>query len=249
MSRQMPWDSIPDSNIFATGDYLVQGIKLEEVFSKTGKLMYAMDVQVMDHPNTTMYSNMHFFENFVIGSNDDPEANVAGTWSQSVGAKRMKQMLTAAQVAEKSDMDKICAGFTGTQFIISISQYKEPETNRDGSPNLYAGQDRNNSTGFAKAGVKEPSIAGGQKTAVVQKPAPAPVAPPASPAMAAPAAPPAPAPAAPAPAAPAAPAAAPVTTSPVDANVQMLPCNVCGQQIPAAEFANHINTCLANQNG
>ena len=170
MPRMMPWDEIPDSNVFPTGNYHVQGVKLEEVLSVGGKLMYNCDVQIMDHPATKPFTNMHFFENFVIGNDDDLEATVAGTWVQSVGARRMKQMLVKAQVAEKADMDKICAGFAGCQFVISIQEYKEPAKTRDGQDNAYAGQLRNKSTAFFKIGEKEPSIDVKPGTA---KPAPA----------------------------------------------------------------------------
>jgi hypothetical protein len=242
MGRQMPWDEIPDSNVFPTGSYQVIGVKLEEVFSNNGKLMYAMDVAVVEHPRTTPYTNMHYFENFVIGSDDDPEANVSGTWVQSVGAKRMKQMLNAAQIAEKADMDKICAGFTGTQFVLGLLAYKEKEKNRDGSPNEYAGIERNRSTGFYKIGAKGPGIDETKPTggvaAVAQQPPPAP----AAVAAAAPAqAPPTPGPA------PATAAAAPNPAPQPAQGGQMFQCNQCGQQVPAAEFAGHLQACLAAQ--
>lgn len=270
MGRQMPWDDIPDSNVFPTGTYHVQGVKLEETTTKTGKLMYSMEAVIVDHPATKAYTNMHVFENFVIGSDDDPEATVGGTWAQSFGARNMKKMLASAQIAEKADMDKICAGFAGTQFLVGLMDYKEPATDRDGSANPYAGQERNKTTGYFKIGQKEPEIepkkpqAGKGAVAAPQAPvapqaAPQPVqqaAPaqqfqqPAAPAPQAPAAP-APAPqAAPAPAAPAPGAPAPPANpapQPAAAGGQTLPCNICGAQVPAAEFATHINACLANQ--
>jgi len=269
MGRQMPWDAIPDSNVFPTGNFHVTGVKLEERFSNNGKLMYSADMQILEHPNTGMYTNMHHFENFVIGSDEDLTADVPGTWQQSFGAKRLKQMLKAAQVSEHADMDKICAGFNGVQFILSLRWFREPELNKDGTPNQYAGQERNDVTGFAKIGAKEPMIEP-QKGAVGPgaKPAPvAPVAPPVSglpvgpPAVAPPIAPPpvgvpvaGPPPTAPPTAVP--PVGPPVVNvpqtptpavTPVAGGGQMLPCNVCGQQVPAEQFAQHIGQCMANQ--
>jgi hypothetical protein len=263
MGRQMPYDEIPDSNVFPTGDYHVQGIKLEELFSANGKLMYSMDVQVMDNPATAAYANMHYFENFVIGSDDDLEANIPGTWVQSVGARFMKNVLKAAQIAEKADMDKICASFAGTQFIVGLKEYKEPDKARDGKDNPYAGQPRNKSTGFYKIGAREPKLELKKATpgVVPMQPVGAqPMTPavavqpvPAAPAPAVPAVPVVPAPAAPATAtvAPAAPAVAtppapPATVTPAPAgNVAMSLCTVCNQQVPSLEFATHINACMA----
>jgi hypothetical protein len=263
----MPWDDIPDSNVFPSGTYHVVGVELKEVISKNGKLMYSFDVQIVEHPATAMYKNMHFFENFVIGSDDDLEATVPGTWQTSFGASRMKQMITKAQIAEHADMDKICASFPGAQFVMGIIEYKEPEKDRDGQPNAYAGQARNKSGQFYKIGEKEPKL-DPVKPAVGQPPVQAPVvpvAPTAPPAVTpgppvqpvAPVAPTAP-PAAPPPVQPAAPAApvqpappaapvAPTTPQPAQAAGQMLLCNVCGTQVPAVEFTAHLNDCLAKQ--
>ncbi len=245
MGRQMPWDDIPDSNVFATGDYHMQGVKMEETHSQsTGKLMYAIDVQVMEHPNTAAYTNMHFFENFVIGTDDDPDAQVSGTWVQSVGAKRLKQLINAANIQERADMDKICAAFAGCQLVIGLQAYKEPETNRDGSPNAYAGQERNKSVGFYKLGSREPKV----ELKLVKGPAGQVAAPPATPAPPAQAPPVAAAPPAPPQAAapPAPPAQAPPTAAPA-AGGQVLTCQLCQAQVPAMEYAAHFSQCVASQ--
>ncbi len=268
MPRMMPYDKIPDSNTFPTGTYHVEGVKMEERQSSTGKLMYAIDVKVLDHPATAPFTNMHFFNNFVIGSDEDPEAANDGTWIQSFGAKRVKQMVAAAQIPEKNDMDKICDGFAGCQFMLSLRAYKEPELDRQGMANQYAGQERNDISSFAKVGSKEPSI----DQAAAAASAAAPTAPPPPPGQG---------PAAGAPPVgavapvqttvasdgpPAAPAAAPQTTAgpavetevtqppvqPVpqpannDGQVATLPCTVCHQQIPNTEFAAHFQQCMLN---
>ena len=253
MGRQMPWDDIPDSNVFPTGNYHVTGVKLEEVLSSGGKLMYNCDVQIMEHPATAPFTNMHFFENFVIGSDEDLLAEVAGTWVQSVGARRMKQMLGKAQIAEKADMDKITAGFTGCQFVIGLQEYKEPAKTRDGQDNPYAGQPRNKSTGFYKIGEKEPKLDTKPAAGPAAVPVAAPMAPPtlAQAAAVSPIAAVAPVTGAPvstvtAPPAPAAPIvetipAPPVTGAPAG---QMLLCNRCNTNVPAEQFAAHMQDCL-----
>lgn len=276
MSRQMPWDQIPESNVFPTGAYHVTGVKLEERFSANGKLMYAADIAIVEHAATAMFTNMHHFENFVIGSDDDLEAQVPGTWVQSFGAKRLKQMLKAAQITEKADMEKICAGFAGVQFVLGLRWYREPELDKQGLPNQYAGQERNDVTGFYKIGVKEPGIeqkagaavAGGVKVPIVAPAAPPVSAPVTAPVVAAPSAPkPQAAPVAGV-AASSPPVSAPPTPQttaggapPVGATIPADPapvaaggateatllCQVCNTQVPAIQFAEHINKCLAAQ--
>jgi len=262
MGRQMPYDDIPESNVFPSGDYHVQGIKLEEMLSNNGKLMYNMDIQIMEHPNTAPFTNMHYFENFVIGSDEDLEATVAGTWVQSVGARRLKQVLKAAQVAEKNDMDKICAGFAGVQFMTGLQEYKEPAKQRDGQENPYAGQPRNKSVGFYKIGEREPKLEvkkGVPGQPVVTTPVqPTPPVTPQPAAMGQPVAQPAPAvaqPAVPATPTPATPPVqqpnVPVTPAPqpvaVEGGPATLPCGACGGQVPTKEYAEHIKACMAKQ--
>jgi len=268
----MPWDDIPDSNVFQTGSYQVIGVELKEIFAANGKLMYSMDVAIADHPKTAMYTNMHYFENFVVGSDDDPEATVQGTWAQSFGAKRLKQLIAAAQIAEKADMDKIMASFPQTQFGINLLHFNEPEKDRDGNPNQYAGQERNKLNSFWKIGEREPEIEPKKAVPGAVKPAVAPTAPPLAPVVGvapaipvaasplaiptpaamqptpvappvAPAAPAAPAP----PVVPVPPAVAPAVAPAAPGAVQMLPCNLCGQQIEATQFATHINACMEAQ--
>jgi len=260
MGRQMPWDDIPDSNVFPTGFYHVQGVKLEETMSSGGKLMFSAEAVIVEHHATSAYTGMHIFNNFVIGSDDDPEAQVPGTWAKGFG-RSYKQMIAAAQITEKHDTDKQCAAFAGTQFIWGLRAQKQPDTNRDGTPNPFAGNEQNNVTRFYKVGAKDPEIepkkvvpGAGVKAAVAPTAPPlAPAAPtPIAPAMpGSPVPPPAPVvPMAPAPVTPVAPAAPPPPVNPAPApagTTQMLPCNICGQQVEAAQFAAHINACLAAQ--
>jgi len=250
MGRQMPWDDIPDSNVFPTGVYHVQGVKMEEKISGNGKLMYAVDVSIMEHPATALYTNMHFFENIVIGTEDDPLAEVPGTWTKGFGIK-YKQLITKSQIAEKHDLDKQCASFPGVQFLVAIQEFKEPAKTRDGQENPYAGQPRNKSNRYYKISEKEPSIDKKPGVGPGAAPAVAPQAPPTL-AQAAPVTPPAPAQVNPALVAAAAAPAPPVVATPVApvapaAPGQMLACTVCGTQVPAAEFAGHIQACLAKQ--
>jgi hypothetical protein len=230
----MPWDDIPDSNVFPTGNYHVEGVSMEERESSTGKVMFAYEVVVKEHPATAPFTNMHFFENLVIGTEDDPQAEVPGTWMKGFGIK-MKQLIGAAQITEHRDVDKQCAMFPGTQFVIAIQEYKEPDKTRDGQDNPYAGQARNKATKFFKVGQKEPSL---EKTIAAPVAAPAAVAPQAPPVQPAPVA----------PAAPQVPVPPPVTPAPA-ATGQMLQCNVCGVTVPAPEYAAHISACMAKQGG
>ena len=246
MGRQMPWDDIPDTNLVPGGIYHCVGKMLEEVASSTGKLMYKAQIEIAEPQE---HAGHLFFENFCIGSDEDPNADSVDTWKGSFAAKRYKKLLNAAQVPQQADMEQILFAFQSTQFLISVVLTKE----KDGE---YKGQDTNKLANFYKIGERPIGIdpksamtmkAGANRAApaAVAPPVAAPVATapnvpvvPAAPIVVPPAAPVAPVVAAPPAAAivpppPAAPAA-PLAAGPA------MPCNVCGQQIPMADYAAHV---------
>jgi len=208
-----PFGEIPDSGVLPDCTVLTEGQELRVEVTSTGKKMYVMQASVAEGD----YSGQYIFENFVIGTDDDPGAMQLETWKKSVGARRLKGLLKAASIPESTSEQQLCIGFGGCKFITQVSQYTEKAGD-------YAGTVRNRFN-FYKVGTR--ATGGG-----VSKPKPvvAPAAP--APPTGAPSAPPPPK-APPAPAAPSAPAAG------------MLPCGNCKQEFPIAEFAAHVQACLA----
>lgn len=137
-----PWDEIPDSNVFPTGMYQVSGESLTIVESSTGKKMYKAQLRI-EKPET--FAGGMFFENFVIGSDMDPQAENTDTWKISFGARRLKSMLKAAQMPQAGSEEEICVNFTGTMFLLAATQYTEQEGD-------YAGSMRNKINDFYKIG-------------------------------------------------------------------------------------------------
>lgn len=257
--RAFPWDEIPDSNIVPVGTYLLRGVELtEETSREAGKLMYKAQVSTIEPAE---HANEALFERFVIGSDEDPLAKQPATWKASVGARRMKAMLNAAQIPSGLSTAQIAQTFPGAQFLCKVSQEEQKEGD-------YKGTISNRLSNFFKVGERAtgldataPTIPGTAPVAAAPAPAPAPVAqpqapqpvatpPPAAPAAApAPGGPPpaaAPVPAAPAPApppapAPATPAAAQGASPPAPAAPEReLQCPICSQMIPTSQFGAHM---------
>lgn len=242
MGRSVNFDAVPDTNVVPDGVYRVSIAEFEEKTSKNGKLMYNARLEIIEPQE---FEGMGIFEMFVIGSDDDLDAQDDTTWVKSFGARRMKNMLKAAGVPLDNDMDTVSAAAIQQELVVAVSQKVETEGD-------YAGRVRNNIGGFFPLGQKEVGL-NGQGVAspapkAMPKAAPAPAARtapapaiagrPIGTAHAAPTAQPTPARAvqpAPTPAPrPAAPRAAVPKASP------QVKCTICDTLVDRATFADHV---------
>jgi hypothetical protein len=192
-ARSINWDEIPDSTLLPQDLYTFEVDDLTEETSKKGKLMYRAVFRVTDGN----YTGTPLYDYFSIGSDEDPTASEPSTWTNSIGARRMKRLFKATQIPMTSDIDEMVENVKQQRFVASVAQEMDDGL-RDPK---YKGVKRNRIDGMFPLGTR---IAGGNGPAVAP-PAPAP-----APARAA--APPKPAPAAGARAAK--PAAIPTVTCP-----------------------------------
>jgi len=153
-----PFDEIPDSGVLPDCTVLTEGQEIRNEVTSTGKKMYVMQASVAEGDHTGQF----IFENFVIGTDDDPMATELDTWKKSVGARRFKGLLKAANIPSESNEAKLLASFQGTKFLTQVSQYTEKSGD-------YAGTVRNRFN-FYKVGTRATG-------AVKQAPRPASVAP------------------------------------------------------------------------
>ena len=86
-----PWDEIPDSNVLPTGVFHMEGVKLEDGKSSTGKRMFGMQAKVL---RPEKYAGMMFFDRYVTGTDEAPMAILPGT----MGSQAMKALFKGAQI-------------------------------------------------------------------------------------------------------------------------------------------------------
>lgn len=115
MSRNIPLEEIPDSSIVPDGAYNVQVALLEVAVSKAGKLMYKANYRIEDGE----YADQVLFDNFVIGSDDDPDATEAKTWKK-FGGQRWKKLIKAAQVPFLNDEDELMAALKDQKLTVVV---------------------------------------------------------------------------------------------------------------------------------
>ena len=253
MGRQYDPSVIPDTgSFFPDAAYELEIEELAEELSSTNK---AMTVGVLRSVGPELVGVPHF-ENFVLGSDADPNADDPNTLVASPGARALVRLLKKAGVELSNDLDDDCARSIGQHVIGVFTSYMEPNEKK-GVPNQYAGQMRNRVQFFAlgerELGATEapapaaPARRAAPVAARAAAPAPAPVR--GRPAAPAPARPAAPAPArAAAPGRAAAPAPRPAAAPAARAAAapkkeQMLACQLCppgANQVPRSEFAAHV---------
>ena len=245
-----PWEETREDNVFPTSICHMRIESLEDGTAKSsGNRMFRARFSCIA---PTDLAGMSHFENYVVGTAENPQGINAG----SMGTRQFKKLLAKAQVPPSNDIAQLMASGIGAEVLIQFNCYTEDSGE-------YKGTLRNRVVDYHRIGEREAAIAptpgapGAGKAPVVGQavapppqpppaPAPTPTAPaptpPASPAAPA-AAPPPPAPPAPQAETPSPPAAAPAppqTAAPAAGTV--LHCTICQQDVPVAEFGAHVQS-------
>jgi hypothetical protein len=145
MSKQVPWDVIPDNQ----GVVLTAGIKkleidaFEETNSSTGKYMIKATFKVLEPANE---AGLLYFDQFVIGSDSDLGAEDPNTWAQAVGAKIFKQVVDKAAVPRKDSVEATCIAAKGCQVLADIDIEVETKNEK------YKGKERNRARKWFRVG-------------------------------------------------------------------------------------------------
>ena len=109
MGRQLPgdWDEIPPHETLSRepvpdGMYVTE---LERVIEGTSqekhKLMYNIGVRIVEGE----HANRMVFDNFTVGSDEDPDAQEIATWKTTFGGQLMSQMLNSSGAPKTRDID------------------------------------------------------------------------------------------------------------------------------------------------
>ena len=137
MSRKIPvsWDDISDSTLLPVDIYVMTVKDITEMRSRDDNLlMYKAEFSVQE---PTAYAGLPFTDYYVIGNKEDPDAQGAETWKNSIGLKRLKRLATSTLVPLGSDIDKMIESMKGQSLSVSMGQKVEM---KDGP---YKGTKRN----------------------------------------------------------------------------------------------------------
>lgn len=168
MSRLIPFGNVPDSNVFPDGIFRLKIEKIEAVMTKeregkASKLMYKTTSKVVE---PKAHAGLLYFDQFVIGTEDDPEAEELLTWQTSFGARNFKKLCakTGVPMADEEDEESYLNNLKGAEYLATIVQKIEPDKkNINGVEvdNPYKGQVRNNTTAYWAIGEKDAALSNG----------------------------------------------------------------------------------------
>lgn len=116
MSRNIPLEDIPDSSVVPDGVYNVQVALIEIAASKSGKLMYKASYRIEDGE----CADQVLFDNFVIGSDDDPDAIEGNTWKK-FGGQRWKKLIKAASVPFLNDETELIMALQSQKLSVVVT--------------------------------------------------------------------------------------------------------------------------------
>jgi hypothetical protein len=170
MGRIIPLGQIPDSAVLPDGIFRVCVTSLTDVMTKEaeGKVQKVMLKLVGKVVEPKAYVGVPYFDNFVIGTNDDPEVELLETWTGSIGGKQFKRFLgkTGVVFGDEEDFDAIAAAVKDVELLATVVCKVQDKTNRDGTPNKYAGNINNNTVGYWAIGEKEAQLIADEKSPV-----------------------------------------------------------------------------------
>jgi hypothetical protein len=159
MGRLIPLGQIPDSAVLPDGIFRVCVSKLEDVMTKekegkTQKAMLKLTGKVIE---PKAYAGQPYYDNFVIGTEKDPEAELLETWVGGIGGKQFKRFLSKTGVAfgEEADFDEIATAVKDVELLATVVTKVQDKKNKDGTDNKYGGNINNNTTGYWAIGEQE----------------------------------------------------------------------------------------------
>ena len=143
MGKQVDWNDVPDpkqAGDLPDGIYLLGIESLTKGASTGGKLMVEGIIRVVE---PLAFTGSPLYENFVLGSDTDPQADDPHTLRAAVAMGILKKMFTACGMPLERDLDVMLAQAAGQRFLASVYTAVESAVLKSGAPNPYAGQKKN----------------------------------------------------------------------------------------------------------
>lgn len=140
------WDAVREDSTLLGGTYHMRWAKCELGQSQNGKLMIKSQFEIVA---PLEYSGMIHFENFVLGTDENPTSAIPG----SMGTRNFKKALKAAQVPPANNLLSLVAGAEGSELLADVVEYVEQQ-------GAYAGTTRNRVTNYSRLGSKVLGVSG-----------------------------------------------------------------------------------------
>lgn len=169
----IPFHEIPKTTTVPDNLYRLRVEEIKEVYTKdtdgrTPKRMFKLQASIVE-PET--YKGEFYFDQFCVGTEEDPEAEEKETWKRFSAREFIKLIdVLGVPYADEEDAEPFFASCKKAEYVAMIVEKVEPRTRKDRNGNEYvnpyAGQVRNATTAYYKLGEKEPGshVASGSPT-------------------------------------------------------------------------------------
>ena len=122
MNDTVNWDAVPDSVLLPEGMYRLSVEAIDEVESSNGKKMYKVTFRVVEG----MYEGSPFYDNYVVGSDADPMAELQETRDKSIGIRTMKRLFKATQIPLSPRIGECIKTAIDQRFVAVIDLIERP---------------------------------------------------------------------------------------------------------------------------
>ena len=141
---RLPWNEVPQEDVCAPGFYALDCVALEKRYAESGKLMYNAQFRFREeNPN---YAGKMLFNNFVLGTDDDPDPTDLNP--DVFGVKMLVRLFRAMSLPPTDELDQALDDAINKGFIARISVREQ----KDGE---YAGRKQEQFNEFFPLGSKE----------------------------------------------------------------------------------------------
>lgn len=122
MDDTINWDAVPETTQLPQGMYRLEIEALDEAESSNGKVMFKVTFRVVEgtHEGAPLY------DNYVIGSDDDPQAERQETRDKAIGMRTMKRLFKAAGVPLMPRLSECIKAAIGQHFVGVVDLVKQP---------------------------------------------------------------------------------------------------------------------------
>lgn len=126
MGRLIPLGSIPRTNVLPTDVYRLKVNSLmpkmskeNEAENRKSKLMYILSTSIVEPAS---HKGMPFTKFFVIGNEDDPEAEELTTWQKTGGGRDFAKFTDKIGISfgDEEDEEILCKQVEGAEFLATI---------------------------------------------------------------------------------------------------------------------------------
>lgn len=159
---RIPFGAIPDTDLLPDGifRFKVREMKDTETKEREGKVQKRMFRLVSEVVAPESHKGLLYFDNFVVGTDDDPDADELATWQTSIGGRGLKKLSKALGVpfGDEEDPEVFCNTIKDSHYMATVVQKV------DEKEGPYKGTVRNNVTKYWALGEREAALANGADT-------------------------------------------------------------------------------------